>query len=102
MKVTLKLYAMLSMYLPPGTKDNQIDIEVEDNATPASVLAKFMVPPENCHLVLNGVGEVHGTAGKLPPSPDQRVFVAPGQRELHRLNENDAVAVWPPIAGGRT
>jgi len=85
MKITLKLYAMLSMYLPPGTKDNQIDIEVEDNATPASVLAKYMVPPENCHLVLiNGV------------------FVAPGQRELHQLDENDAVAVWPPIAGGRT
>ena len=76
MKITLKLYAMLSMYLPPGTKDNQIDIEVEDNATPASVLAKYMVPPENCHLVLiNGV------------------FVAPGQRELHQLDENDAVAV---------
>ena len=85
MKITLKLYAMLSMYLPPGTKDNQIDIEVEDNATPASVLAKYMVPPENCHLVLiNGV------------------FVAPGQRELHQLNENDAIAVWPPIAGGHT
>ena len=85
MKITLKLYAMLSMYLPPGTQDNQIDIEVEDNATPASVLAKYMVPPENCHLVLiNGV------------------FVAPGQRELHQLDENDAVAVWPPIAGGRT
>jgi len=85
MKITLKLYAMLSMYLPPGTKDNQIDIEVEDNATPASVLAKYMVPPENCHLVLiNGV------------------FVAPGQRELYRLDENDAIAVWPPIAGGRT
>lgn len=85
MKVTLKLYAMLSMYLPPGTQNNQIDIEVEDSATPASVLAKFMVPPENCHLVLiNGV------------------FVAPGQRDLHMLNENDAVAVWPPIAGGRT
>ena len=85
MKITLKLYAMLSMYLPSGTQDNQIDIEVEDNATPASVLAKYMVPPENCHLVLiNGV------------------FVAPGQRELHQLDENDAVAVWPPIAGGRT
>ena len=85
MKITLKLYAMLSMYLPPGTKDNQIDIEVEDNATPASVLAKYMVPPENCHLVLiNGV------------------FIAPGQRKLHRLHENDAVAVWPPIAGGHT
>ena len=26
MKITLKLYAMLSMYLPPGTKDNQIDM----------------------------------------------------------------------------
>jgi len=84
MKITLKLYAMLSMYLPPGTKDNQIDIEVEDSATPASVLAKFMVPSENCHLLL-----VNG------------VFVAPGQRDIHRLNENDAVAVWPPIAGGR-
>ena len=83
MKITVKLYAQLGTYLPPSTKDNQLGMEVEDGATLASVFAKFGVPPENCHLVL-----VNGT------------FVPPGQRESRMLKEHDALAAWPPIAGG--
>ncbi|MFP6689340.1 MAG: MoaD/ThiS family protein, partial [Alphaproteobacteria bacterium] len=85
MKVTVKLFALLGVYLPPDAKDNQIVVEVEDGATPASIFARFNVPPENCHLVL-----VNG------------VFVAPGQRDTYSLEDNDALAAWPPIAGGST
>ena len=85
MKVTVKLFALLGVYLPPDAKDNQIVVEVEDGATPASIFACFNVPPENCHLVL-----VNG------------VFVAPGQRDTYSLEDNDALAAWPPIAGGST
>ena len=49
------------------------------------MFAKFNLPPENCHLVL-----VNG------------VFVAPGQRATYVLKDNDALAAWPPIAGGGT
>ncbi len=83
MKITVKLYAQLGTYLPPGTRDNQLDVEVEDGATVAAVFTKFSVPPENCHLVL-----VNGA------------FVPPGQRVSHALKEHDALAAWPPIAGG--
>ncbi len=83
MKITVKLYAQLGTYLPTGTKDNQLDLDVEDGATVAAVFARFNVPPENCHLVL-----VNGA------------FVPPGERESHALKENDALAAWPPIAGG--
>ena len=85
MKVTVKLFAFLGSYLPPEAADNQIDVEVDEGATPASIFARFNVPPENCHLVL-----VNG------------VFVAPGQRDTYTLEENDALAAWPPIAGGST
>ena len=83
MKITVKLYAQLGTYLPPGTRDNQLDVEVEDGATVAAVFTQFSVPPENCHLVL-----VNGA------------FVPPGQRVSHALKEHDALAAWPPIAGG--
>jgi sulfur carrier protein ThiS len=83
MKITVKLYALLGTYLPPNAKENQIEIEVEDGASPAQVFARFNVPPENCHLVL-----VNG------------LFVAPGQRETYALEDNDALAAWPPVAGG--
>jgi sulfur carrier protein ThiS len=85
MKVTVKLFALLGTYLPPDAKDNQVEIEVVEGATPGAVFAKFNVPPENCHLVL-----VNG------------VFVAPGQRDTYQLQENDALAAWPPVAGGST
>ncbi len=83
MKVTVKLFAQLGQYLPPGTEGNQVDLEVAADATPESIFAELHVPPENCHLVL-----VNGT------------YIAPGQRGAHVLKDNDALAVWPPIAGG--
>jgi sulfur carrier protein ThiS len=83
MRVTVKLYAFLGRYLPPGADNNQIDLDVDEGATPQSIFARLQVPPENCHLVL-----VNG------------VFVAPGQRATHLLKDKDALAAWPPIAGG--
>lgn len=83
MKVTVKLYALLGRYLPPGAADNQIEMDVDAGATPEAIFKMLNLPPENCHLVL-----VNG------------VYVAPGQRGSHELKEKDALAAWPPIAGG--
>lgn len=83
MKVTVKLYALLSRYLPRDAVDQTVSVEVAAGASPHSVLAAFNVPPGECHLLL-----VNGC------------FVSPGQRDEYVLAENDAVAVWPPIAGG--
>ncbi len=82
-KITVKLYASLGRYLPPGARDNRAEIEVAADATPASVIERLNVPRDHCHLVL-----VNGA------------YVPPSERAATRLAEHDAVAIWPPVAGG--
>ncbi len=83
MKVTVKLFALLGRYLPPGAADNQAAVEVADGATPAVVMDSLNLPSDYRHLVL-----VNG------------VYVEPGKRESLALRENDVLAIWPPVAGG--
>ncbi len=83
MKITVKLYAHLGNFLPPGAKDNQVELVFEDGTTVASAFAGLNVPAEQCHLVL-----VNG------------MFVPPGARDEHELKDQDALAAWPPVAGG--
>lgn len=83
MKVRLKLYAMLSKYLPAGAEKNEADVVVADGASVQDVLTGQGVPQEHCHLVL-----VNG------------VYTPPSERPQHVLEEGDHVAVWPPVAGG--
>jgi len=83
MKVTVKLYALLVKYLPGNAVDQTVEVEVPDGVSPHAVLAKFNVPPSECHLLL-----INGC------------FVTPGQRDNFAMKDNDALAVWPPIAGG--
>lgn len=83
MRVTVKLYATLGDYLPAGSKNNRVDVEVAEAATVDAVLRPFSLPPRLTHLVL-----VNG------------VFVPPEERATTLLREGDTLAVWPPIAGG--
>jgi sulfur carrier protein ThiS len=83
MRVTLKLYATLGDYLPPGSRNNRIELEVAEAATVDAVLQPFSLPPRLTHLVL-----VNG------------VYIPPDERSVCRLRDGDALAVWPPIAGG--
>ncbi len=83
MKVTVKLFALLGKYLPPGAADNQAAVEVADGATPAVVMDGLNLPREFCHLVL-----VNG------------YYVEPGKRDSLALKDNDVLAIWPPVAGG--
>jgi sulfur carrier protein ThiS len=83
MRVTVKLYATLSDYLPVGSKNNRLEIEVAESVTVNAVLSPFLLPPKLTHLVLlNGV------------------FIPAEERAAVVLKEGDTVAVWPPIAGG--
>jgi sulfur carrier protein ThiS len=81
---TVKLYASLTDYLPPGTKNNMAKVTLpSDKATIQAVLAQFKVPMEQCHLVLlNGL------------------FITPSTRADCIVEDGDTVAVWPPVAGG--
>ena len=83
MKVTVKLFALLGRYLPAGAAGNQAEIDVKAGATPADVMAGLGLPAEAVHLVL-----VNGR------------YVAPPDHAAFELREGDAVAMWPPVAGG--
>jgi sulfur carrier protein ThiS len=83
MRVTVKLYATLGNYLPAGSRNNRVEVEVPEGAPVGAVLAPFALPPRLTHLVL-----VNGT------------FVPPEERATSVLKDGDTLAVWPPIAGG--
>jgi sulfur carrier protein ThiS len=84
MRVTLKLYATLTDYLPPAARgDNRVLLDVDDGATIASLIAPYNIPPRLAHLVL-----VNG------------LYVPPPERAARTFRDGDVLAIWPPIAGG--
>ncbi len=83
MHITIKLYAMLSRYLPPGAERNVGQLEVPDNTSVGSIIEQLHLPKELVHLVL-----VNG------------VYVRPEQQGTTLLNDSDSLAIWPPVAGG--
>lgn len=84
MRITLKLFASLTDYLPPhARRDNQVVLDVAPGATISAIIEPLGLPPKLVHLVL-----VNG------------VYVAPEQRPTRTLIEGDVLAIWPPIAGG--
>lgn len=83
MKIKIKLYATLGKYLPDGAEKNEADMEVAEGTKVAELIGNLNLPLEHCHLVL-----VNG------------VYLAPGERAEAALKEGDALAIWPPVAGG--
>jgi sulfur carrier protein ThiS len=87
-RITFKLFATLADFLPAEldghrSARNQIALDVAEGTALQAVIDRFAMPPALIHLVL-----VNG------------VYVPPPLRGRHPLREGDAVAVWPPIAGG--
>lgn len=84
MKITFKLYATLQDYLPDeARKTNALPLDLEAGTTVAEIIARFNLPLRLCHLVL-----IDG------------VFVPPEARATRVLEENQTLAIWPPVAGG--
>lgn len=84
MKITFKLFASLTDYLPQQVRtSNQMDLEVADGATILQIIAPFSLPEKMVHLVL-----INGK------------YIAPEDRATHPLQPDDVLAIWPPIAGG--
>lgn len=84
MKATLKLYASLTEFLPPGSRQtNRIDLDLEPGTTVLDLIGRYQLPPKLCQLVL-----IDGT------------FVPPAERAARTLREGEVLAIWPPIAGG--
>jgi sulfur-carrier protein len=84
MKITLKLFATLTDYLPAESRyTNIVELDVAPGTTIGQIIAQHSLPPKWVHLVL-----VNGT------------YVAPDSRASKELVEGDVLAIWPPIAGG--
>lgn len=83
MKITFKLFASLARHLPAGAVRNIVDIDVDATTSIHDVLDRYHVPRAEAHLVLiNGV------------------YIEPEDRDRALFQEGDALAVWPPVAGG--
>lgn len=83
MRLQLKLYATLAEYLPSEAVANVVEIEVPAGTSPHQVLDLHRVPRERAHLLL-----VNGN------------YIPPERRDEALLREGDALAAWPPVAGG--
>lgn len=84
MKITFKLFATLTDYLPHEARaSNVLQLDVPTDATIQDVIERFALPPRLVHLVL-----VDG------------VYVPAAQRLTRTLHEGETLAIWPPIAGG--
>lgn len=84
MKITFKLFASLTDYLPAHARQsNIVELDVAADASISQIIEPFGLPQKMVHLVL-----VNGS------------YIAPEQRFTHTLKEGDVLAIWPPIAGG--
>jgi sulfur carrier protein ThiS len=79
MRITLKLFATFRRYLPPGSSGHACHLEVPGGTSVVEVLNRFEVPTDGAAVIL-----VNGRTAE------------PGQV----LQEGDAVAVFPAMAGG--
>lgn len=83
MKITFKLFASLTDYLPPERKGNLVALDLEAGTLVNDVIRAYRIPEMSAHLVL-----VNG------------VYIPPAKRAAHALKDGDELAIWPPIAGG--
>jgi sulfur carrier protein ThiS len=83
MRINLKLFASLSRYLPSGSRENTVELEVAADETVEQVIQRLGLPLQSVHLVLlNGV------------------YLSPEQRIAQKPQAGDQLAIWPPVAGG--
>jgi sulfur-carrier protein len=84
MKITLKLFASLTDYLPADARrSNIVELDVSEGASILQIIEPFGLPMKLVHLVL-----VNGH------------YINPEDRASRTLAEGDVLAIWPPIAGG--
>lgn len=80
MHVTLRLFATLRQYLPPGQPEETV-VELPAGTRVQELIDRFGLPPPLTQLVL-----IHG--------------VNIGRDRTRMLVEGDIVSIFPPVAGG--
>lgn len=82
-KITFKLFASLAQYLPNDAVRNIIELDVAPDTSVHEIIERFQIPRVSAHLILiNGL------------------YVEPHDRDRPMLKAGDALAIWPPVAGG--
>ena len=83
MRIRVKTAGLLGDYLPPGSERNRAVLRVASGATPLDVMRQLRMPLENSYLVsLNGS------------------VVRVAERDTRVLEEDDQLAIMPPLKGG--
>ena len=84
MKITFKLFASLTDYLPAQARyTNVLELDIAPDASISQIIEPYGLPSKLVHLVL-----VNGK------------YIEPENRLTQTLAEGDVLAIWPPIAGG--
>jgi sulfur carrier protein ThiS len=85
MNIIFKLHATLRDYLPAEATHHRtrLEIEVPEGTTVQQVIDRYDMPENLVHLVL-----VDG------------VYLDKSIRSTRVLKEGEALAIWPPVAGG--
>lgn len=84
MKITFKLFATLTDYLPAEAQQtNRLELDIDPTTTIEDLAERFHLPVNLVHLVL-----VNG------------LYIEHEERARRTLQEGDTLAIWPPIAGG--
>ena len=83
-RITFKLYAGLTQYLPADARiGNAMPLDLPEGTTILKAIEPFGLPPHLVKLVL-----IDG------------VYIAPEQRGERVLKDGEVLAIWPPVAGG--
>ena len=84
MRITLKLFASLSVHLPAEVRSRlRVELDAELGTTVAELIRRQGISEGQCAIVL-----VDG------------VWLAPAERAGRVLAEGEVLAIWPPVAGG--
>ena len=84
MKITFKLFASLTDYLPTQARyTNVLELDIAPDASISQIIEPYGLPPKLVHLVL-----INGK------------YIEPDKRLTQTLVAGDVLAIWPPIAGG--
>lgn len=80
MKVEVRLYATFAQYVPSGRAGDPFHVNLESTASLTNLISELNIPETEVHLVIVNGRPVHDRS--------------------KQLEDNDRVALFPPVGGG--
>jgi sulfur-carrier protein len=79
MQIRVKLHGTLRKYLPAGTSENVVQVDVPEGATVADVVSRLTIPPAHTKVMVSGNEQLEPTSV---------------------LRNGQELNLFPPLAGG--